>query len=590
MNKKWLYALLLSLFAAAILVGCQSEDNADNEEGEISVVASFLPMYEFAQQVAGDRADVQLMLSQGQDPHQYEPSAQDVATVNEADVFVYSSEEMEFWVESLLNTVENDELVIARAADGIEQAAHDGHDHEGHNHEEEGNQEASGSISIEGQSDHYHTGDQIELTANLSEDVDYDHWHWYQRTSDEEEWEAVPDQGSESFSLEAPDESFEVQAVLYDDDHNVYAESEPVALTIDNHDGHDHGEEGHNHGNHEEHDHSENADHDHGDHEEHNHSENADHDHGDHEGHNHSEDAEHDHGDHEGHNHSEGADHGHGDHEGHGEAEGAAESLEIAGLSDHYHTGDVVTLVAELNEETDYDHWHWFMREDADHEWEAVPEQTTDHFEYQTTGESFEVRAVLYDDDHNAYAESDSVSVVIDDHEGQDPHIWLDPVLAQNQVNIIRDALIEADPNGQETYEANAAAFIEELQALDQEYQDTFADAENRAFVVQHQAFGYLADRYDLEQIAIGGLSTEVEPSPSRMAEIANLVQQHDVPVIYYQQGANSSIAQTIADETQTETAALYDLEVLSEELKEADLGYLEAMRHNLDVLQISIN
>ncbi|WP_130860731.1 metal ABC transporter solute-binding protein, Zn/Mn family [Gracilibacillus phocaeensis] len=561
MNKKWLYTLLLSLITAAVLVACQSEDNADNEEGEISVVASFLPMYEFTQQVAGDRADVQLMLSEGQDAHQYEPSAQDVATVNEADVFVYSSEEMEFWAESLLNTVENENLVVARAADGIEnhegEAGHDheGHDHEGHDHENEGNSDAQASVSIEGQADHYHTGDQIELTANLSEVVDYDHWHWYQRTSEEEEWEAVPDQGTASFSLEAPEESFEVQAVLYDEDHNVYAESEPVELAIDNHEGHDHGEEA---------DHAE---------EEHAHDEEAEHDHGD--------EAEHNHSDDEGH-----------DHEGHVDSETgeAEESLDISGLSDHYHTGDVVTLVAELNEDTDYDHWHWFMREDADHEWEAVPDQTTDHFEYQTTGESFEVRAVLYDGDHNAYAESEPVSVVIDDHEGQDPHIWLDPVLAQDQVAVIRDALIEADPDGQEIYEENAEAFIEELQALDQDYQDAFADAQHRAFVVQHQAFGYLANRYDLEQIAIGGLSTEVEPSPSRMAEIGDLVNQHDVPVIYYQQGANSSIAQTIADETETETEALYDLEVYSEELKEADLGYLEAMQHNLEALQISIN
>ncbi|GIN70216.1 hypothetical protein J14TS2_06910 [Bacillus sp. J14TS2] len=569
MNRKWLYTLLLSLISVVTLVGCQSKDTAgkdtaSNEEGEISVITSFLPMYEFTQQVAGDRADVQLMLSNGQDPHQYEPSAKDVAAVNEADVFVYSSEQMEFWVESLLETVENKELVVARTADGLENEEHDHeHEHDDHDHGE-ADHDAAASISIEGKADHYHTGGEIELTANLSEDVDYDHWHWYQRANADEEWEVISGQGTEKLTLEVPEESFEVRAVLYDEDHNTYAESEPIELTIDNHD-------------------------DHGDHEGHDHDADKEHDHGDHEGHDHDADKELDHGDHEGHDHDADSEHDHGDH---AESEGSegTETVEIVGLADHYHTGDIVSLAAELDEETDYDHWHWFMREDADQEWEAVPDQMTDHLEYQTTGESFEVRAVLYDEDHNAYAESDPVSVVINDHGKHDPHIWLDPILAQDQVRIIRDALIEADPDGKEIYEENAEDFIEELKALDEDYQTAFEGAENRSFFVQHEAFGYLAERYDLEQVAVGGLSTEVEPSPSRIAEITKLVQEHDVPVIYYQQGANSSIAQTVAEETGTETAALYDLEVLSDELKEEDLGYIEAMRHNLETLQISIH
>ncbi|GAB2567809.1 metal ABC transporter solute-binding protein, Zn/Mn family [Gracilibacillus alcaliphilus] len=528
MYRKWAQALLLCLIAAVVLFGCQSQDSSDNEETEISIVASFLPIYEFTKQVAGDRADVQLMVSEGQDAHHFEPSAQDVASVNEADVFVYSSEEMEFWVESLLNTVENDKLVVARAADGLEEA---------HQHDHEAEPSDTGNVQVEGAADHYHTGDEIVLTAALSEDIDYNHWHWYQRTNADEEWEAISGQSTETFTLEAPEESFEVQAVIYDNDHNVYGESEPIAIHIDNHDGdHEHGGE-------------------------------ADHEHEEHEGH---------------------EDHDHGDHAESESAEGAG-TVEIVGLADHYHTGDVVTLIAELSEAADYDHWHWFMREDADQDWEAVPEQMTDHFEYQTTGESFEVKAVLYDNDHNVYAESEPVSVLIDDHEEQDPHIWLDPVLAQDQVLAIRDALIEADPDGKDIYEANAEAFNEELQTLDEEYQAAFEDAENRVFVVQHQAFGYLADRYNLEQVAIGGLSTEVEPSPSRMAEIGELVQEYDVPVIYYQQGASSAIAQTVATETGTETAVLYDLEVQSEEIMEEDLGYLEAMRSNLEALRLSI-
>lgn len=522
-------AIFLSVIMSVVLLGCQKGESSTDDK--ISVVTSFYPMYEFAQQVAGDRANVSLMVSDGQDAHHYEPSAKDVAQVNKADVFVYSSEEMEYWVNSLLKTIDNDNLIIARTADGLEleDTNETGHSHE-HDHgdsEGEENHESTENITIQGKADHYHTGDMIELTAKLDEEVDYDHWHWYTRESADKEWVTVPNQGGSKFQYEAAGESFEVRAVLFDEEHNEFAVAAPVEIIINNH-GHDHGEE---------------ASHEHANGEE-----------------------EHDH-----------------------ESDGSVKKVEIVGLADHYHTGDVVSLVAQLKEEADYDHWHWYTRGSEEEDWEVVSGQGSDHFEYKTTGESFELKAALFDEEHHTFAESEPVTVFINDHNNHDPHIWLDPVLAQEQVKIIRDAFIKADPDGKDIYEKNTEAFIKELQALDKEYETTLKDAKNRVFVVQHQAFGYLAKRYNIEQIAIGGLSTEVEPSPSRMAEIGTLVKDHNVPVIYYQHGANSAIAKTVANETGTKTAILYDLEVLSKELKEKDLGYLDAMRENLKALQLSV-
>jgi zinc transport system substrate-binding protein len=510
-KRNWLVVILLISITSVILFGCQNEGSTSDDR--ISVITSFYPMYEFTKQVAGDRADVTLMVSAGQDAHHYEPSAKDVARVNEADVFVYSSEDMEHWVSSLLKTIENDHLVIARAADGVDLANHD----HGHSHHHETNHEATESIKINGVEHHYHTGDMIKLIAEIDEDVDYDHWHWYTRKGSEEEWKTVPNQFGPEFNDEAVGESYEVRAVLYDEAHNEFAQSEIIEIVIDNHHGHD---------------------------------QNHDHERG---------------------------------------SEETAAKVAIIGLADHYHTGDVVTLVAKLKDETDLQNWHWFTRENHYEEWEVVTGQETDHFEYKTSGKSFEVKAVLYDHNHNVYAESEPVSVRIDNHDNRDPHIWLDPVLAQEQVKVIRDALIQADPDGKDIYEKNAEAFIQELQELHKNYESAFKDAKNRVFVVQHQAFGYLAKRYHLEQIAIGGLSTEVEPSPSRIAEIGDLVKEYNVPVIYYQQGANSAIAQTVANETGTEIAVLYDLEVVTKELHDKNLGYLDAMRENLKSLQLSI-
>lgn len=289
----------------------------DNQDTQLSIVTTFYPVYEFTKQVAGDRANVSQMISGGTDAHHYEPSARDIAMVNEADMFIYSSEEMETWVPSLLDSLDSDEVVVVRKADTV---------------------------------------DELTLHSDSAEDED-------------------------------------------DHDH----------------------EDGHSH--------------------------------------------------------------------------------------------------------------------------------------------SHEV----------------------------DPHIWLDPVLAQDQVTHIKEALIALDPEGTDYYEERAEQFNQELQMIHEEYSTAFEGAENRVFFTQHEAFGYLANRYDLTQIAVGGLSTEVEPNPARIAEINELVNEYDVPVIYYQEGASSAIAEMIANETGTETAVLYDLERLSTNLQEEGLGYIDAMRMNLESLRKSI-
>lgn len=104
---------------------------------------------------------------------------------------------------------------------------------------EEAEVQESGEIEIEGLGDHYHTGDTIELTAVLSEDVDYHHWHWYIKESDQTEWEAASGQQGETFKGEATSDGLEIKATLYDGDHEVYAESEPVTIVIDDHHGDD---------------------------------------------------------------------------------------------------------------------------------------------------------------------------------------------------------------------------------------------------------------------------------------------------------------------------------------------------------------
>ena len=324
LHKGALVAAVSSL--VLFLAACGSAQETEQQAGEekLQVVTTFYPMYDFTKHVAQDLADVSVLVPSGTDTHGFEPSAKDVAKIQEADVFVYNSVEMETWVPSILETIDSTDIVIVDASEGIEL-------------------------------------------------LDGDHGH-------------------------------EEEELAHEDDHD--------------HD-HDHEEEGHSH----------------------------------------------------------------------------------------------------------------------------------------------EV----------------------------DPHIWLDPVLAQDEVMNIKEGLVEADPENEADYTKNAEAYQVELQELDAEYAAAFENAENRLFVTQHAAFAYLAERYDLEQISIAGLSTDAEPSPSELAEMTEFIQNQNVDYIYFGKTTSSNISETLANETDTELAVLDPIEGITKEDQEAGIDYVTAMRNNLEALKLSI-
>lgn len=178
----------------------------------------------------------------------------------------------------------------------------------------------------------------------------------------------------------------------------------------------------------------------------------------------------------------------------------------------------------------------------------------------------------------------------LEDHDHTvDPHTWLDPVLAQQQVTEIKEALIELDPENEAAYTENAESFIAELEELNKDYETAFESADHRLFITQHAAFGYIAHRYNLVQESLAGLSSESEASAQRMAEVTELVKEEEVPVIYYNSTASSDLAQTVADETAIETEVLYSLESVEDEELHSAEGYLSLMRENLENLKKTI-
>lgn len=188
--------------------------------------------------------------------------------------------------------------------------------------------------------------------------------------------------------------------------------------------------------------------------------------------------------------------------------------------------------------------------------------------------------------DHESEAETDEDG---HDHDGVDPHVWTDPLMAVKEVQEIAQELGEKYPEQKATFDKNAQNYITKLEQLDADYQAAFKDAKNKTFLVQHAAFGYLAHQYGLTQESIAGLSPDQEPTPARLAELKHFVEEHEVSVIYFEENANSKVAETLSNETGVELAVLNPLESLTNDQMEAGETYLSVMEDNLAALQKSI-
>ncbi|MFB8449472.1 metal ABC transporter substrate-binding protein [Enterococcus thailandicus] len=192
-------------------------------------------------------------------------------------------------------------------------------------------------------------------------------------------------------------------------------------------------------------------------------------------------------------------------------------------------------------------------------------------------------------EDHDHEAEDDHEESH-DGHEHEyDPHVWLDPVLAIQEVQTIAKELGDKYPEKKATFDKNAEAYIKKLEELNQKYATELKDAKNRTFVTQHAAFAYLANQYNLTQKSISGISPDQEPTPSRLAELKSFVEENQTKVIYFEENASSKVAETLAAETGVKLEVLNPLESLTEKQMAAGENYISVMEENLAALKESI-
>lgn len=175
-----------------------------------------------------------------------------------------------------------------------------------------------------------------------------------------------------------------------------------------------------------------------------------------------------------------------------------------------------------------------------------------------------------------------------DDHEhgSNDPHFWLNPTLLPKVADDVAAALGEIDPDHADEFTANAAAFATSMDELDQRYTDGLATCQERTIVTTHEAFGYLAEQYDLTQVGISGVDPEAEPSPARLREISTLVQDQGVTTILFETLASPKVAETLADELGVQTAVLDPIEGLTDDTQD----YVSIADANLEALRTALS
>lgn len=167
-----------------------------------------------------------------------------------------------------------------------------------------------------------------------------------------------------------------------------------------------------------------------------------------------------------------------------------------------------------------------------------------------------------------------------------DPHVWLDPTLAAQQIENILAYLVAVDPDHDQYYRQNAQNYQEALLQLDEDFATGLVNCVKHEVVTSHNAFQYMADRYGFEVKSIAGLSPDEEPSPRRLAEIADFVRDHEVNYIFFETLVSPRLAETIALETGAQTLVFNPIEGLTEEGLELGRDYLSIQRDNLFALQ----
>ena len=448
-------AIAIAVIASVLAFSGTSNDSTPMESPEqanlvpqaekITILTSFYPYHEFTKNVAGDFANVKQFMPSGVEAHDWEPRAQEIQSLKDADVFVYNGLGMESYIENIIESGEFDNVVFLKASEGVE-------------------------------------------------------------------------------------------LLKFEDDHDDHAKH-------DDHDDHD--------------DHDEHAkEDDHDDHDEH---------------------AKHD-------DHAE---------EFHEEIALVIEEFEEGHMTE---SQSIVAIEEILHEHEGDGHEHGAgMIEDIEHVLHEIEDghiaasEGLEEIHHLVSGEDVHDEHAK-EDDHDDHDEHEEGGHDGHDHDYEfDPHIWLDPILVKQQVNVIRDGLIQVDPDNKEHYEENARIYNDKLDALDMKIGSALSSCQKDTIVPYHNAFTYLGERYDIHIMALGGMAPDSEASAAEIAEFVDFVKDNDIKVIFSEELVDPRLAEVIAEEANAQVLLFSPLEALSKDEAGTNVSYIDKMEDNLDSLKVAL-
>lgn len=259
------------------------------------------------------------------------------------------------------------------------------------------------------------------------------------------------------------------------------------------------------------------------------------------------------------------------------------ESLEGSSDIELVNTSENVELIKgshdHVHEHEDHDHAHEEeMHEDHDHTHEEENHDHEDH-EHAHEEENHE-----HEDHDHAHEHDHSHS-----HGEFDPHTWLSPKNGLAQAKVIADKLSEIDPANKDYYMENYKKIEDELNAMIDEYKEKFEKLENKNFLVSHQAFGYLARDFGLNQIALTSLTSTEDADAKTLKEAVDEAKNLGINTIFYEMGGSSKSADTIANELGANTVPLNTLEFATDEELNNDTTYQDLIKYNLEELYKSM-
>lgn len=210
----------------------------------------------------------------------------------------------------------------------------------------------------------------------------------------------------------------------------------------------------------------------------------------------------------------------------------------------------------------------------------------SDNMEIVKLIDSVETVCINSDSSHNHNDSEHSHSHSVDEH------IWTSPLNAIKMVDTIRDSICKADPENKDYYVSNATKYKNSLKELDNSFKNVVKNSKRQELIFGDRfPLIYFTNEYGLSYIsAFPGCSAETEPSASTLATLTSKIKEEKLPVILKIELSNSTVADTIAEETGANVMTFYSCHNLSKEQFENGESYLSMMTENINTLKTALN